>query len=98
MKTTKNYELMEVLAEDLQCIVIPMPKFKAYKGDKIDMVEQLQTAVTQAITAVNAYFKRLPAQANYDNADKALTEAMKKCASAKIYIQKDFIGQIDLDF
>lgn len=96
MKFTKNYSALETLAWDCGFILVKVPKVSASKGDKNDIIEDYQTAMAEAVSSLIKYFKT-PSQNNYKNAIAALNEAIKKSASNKIYVEKDYNGQLEME-
>ena len=96
MKTTKNYNILKHLARLCGFILIKEPRFKGFKGDDIDLVDDYQHTATKATRALKLFLSE-PTYERYQKATDALNEVLEQSARAQRYCHKKAKGQLELD-
>ncbi|APF20366.1 hypothetical protein Calab_1484 [Caldithrix abyssi DSM 13497] len=96
MKTTKNYNILKHLARLCGFILVKEPRFRGYRGDEIDLVDEYQEVTTKAVRLLKTFLSK-PTFENYSQTVNALDAVMEKSAQAHRYAQKKARGQLELD-
>ena len=96
MKTTRNYKILKHLARLCGFILVREPRFRGYKGDEIDLVDDYQHTATKAVHALKLFLNE-PTLANYKRTNEALNEVLEQSAKAQRYCTKKISGQLELD-
>ena len=96
MNSTKDYSVLSHLANVCGFILVKIPRVCRDKRDEIDLVDEYQQASVKAVNLLKEFFRH-PDKTAYDKASEALMEIMSKSASAKKVLDKQVIGQLELD-
>ena len=96
MKATKNYSLLKHLAGLCGFVLVKEPRYKGYKGDEIDLVNEYQDATTAAVRSLKLFLEQ-PGMKTYQLAKESLDKVMEQTVGAKKYAHKKASGQLEFD-
>jgi len=96
MNATENYSILEYLANLCGFLLVKSPRFKAFKGDSIDLIDNYQDCTVTALKKLKDFFNN-PSADSYEAVNEALTEVMTQSAAAKSFVKKTKSGQMELD-
>lgn len=96
MRATKNYELLEHLANLCGYLLVREPRFRGGKRDEIDVVDEFQDATTKAVRSLKEFFNE-PTTEHFELVTRMLYEVMQQSANAKRFCEKSFSNQLELD-
>ncbi|KAB2908958.1 MAG: hypothetical protein LC102_09170 [Ignavibacteriales bacterium] len=87
MKAAEDFSILSHLANLCGFILVKIPRFKAKRGESIDIYDDYQKASAVALNALKIFFSD-PSKANKDSVDEALMKVLEESQTAKKYCDK----------
>lgn len=91
MKAAEDYSILSHLANLCGFILVKIPRFRAKKGEPIELYDDYQKASASALNSLKVFFGD-PSKANKDAVDEALMKVLEESQTAKKYCDK-FYGR-----
>ena len=96
MKSTKDFSVLRHLARLCGFFLVREPRYKASKGQEIDILSDYQGSTADAVNRLKRFLDN-PSLETYQETLHALDEVMEKTVGAQKFVTKKMRGQTELD-